>query len=61
MSILAVLQVAQAYGGPHNVMSPLPSRMLVDDRYATMACQQRLVLSEGTVCVLVCLYACVCV
>ena len=43
MSILAVLQVAQAYHGPHNVMSPLPSRMLVDDRYATMACQQRLV------------------
>ena len=34
-------------------MSPLPSRMLVDDCYATMACQQRLVLSEGTVCVLV--------
>ena len=43
MSILAVRQVAQAYTGPHNVMSPLPSRMLVDDRYATMACQQRLV------------------
>ena len=54
MSILAVLQVAQAYNGPHNVMSPLPSRMLVDDRYATMACQQRLVLNEATVCVLVC-------
>ena len=54
MSILAVLQVAQAYSGPHNVMSPLPSRMPVDDRYATMACQQRLVLSEGAVCVLVC-------
>ena len=45
MSILAVLQVAQAYSGPHNVMSPLPSRMLADDRYATMACQQRLVLT----------------
>ena len=43
MSILAVLQVAQAYSGPHNVMSPLPSRMLVDGRYTTMACQQRLV------------------
>ena len=42
MSILAVLQVAQAYSGPHNVMSPLPSCMLVDDRYG-----------EGTVCVLV--------
>ena len=54
MSILAVLQVAQAYSGPHNVMAPLPSRMLVDGRYTTMACQQRLVLSEGTVCVLVC-------
>ena len=54
MSILAVLQVAQAYSGPPNVMSPLPSCMLVDDRYATMAGQQRLVLSEGTVCVLVC-------
>ena len=54
MSILAVLQVAQAYSGPHNVMSPLPSRMLVDDCYATMACQQRLVLTEATVCVLVC-------
>ena len=23
MSILAVLQLAQAYNGPHNVMSPL--------------------------------------
>ena len=45
ISILAILQVAQAYNGPHNVMSPLPSRMLVDDRYATMACQQRLVLT----------------
>ena len=45
MSILAVLHVAQAYSGPHNVMSPLPSRMLVDDRYATMASQQRLVLT----------------
>ena len=44
-SILAVLQVVKAYSGPHNVMSPLPSRMLVDDRYATMACQQRLVLT----------------
>ena len=54
MSILAVLQVAQAYSGPHNVMSPLPSRMVVDDRYATMACQQRLVLTEATVYVLVC-------
>ena len=54
MSTLAVLQVAQAYSGPHNVMSPLPSCMLVDDRYATMACQQRLVLTEATVCVLVC-------
>ena len=42
ISILAVLQVAQAYSGPHNVMSPLPS---LDDRYATMACQQRLVLT----------------
>ena len=41
MSILAVLQVVQAYIGPHNVMCPLPSRMLVDDRYATLACQQR--------------------
>ena len=54
MSIVAVPQVAQAYSGPHNVMSPLPFRMLVDDRYATMACQQRLVLSEGTVCALMC-------
>ena len=54
MPILAVLLVAQAYSGPHNVMSPLPSRMPADDRYATMACRQRLVLSEGTVCVLVC-------
>ena len=54
MSILAVLQVGQAYNGPHNVMAPLPSRMLVDGRYTTMACQQRLVLTEGTVCVLVC-------
>ena len=61
MSVLAVLQVAQAYSEPHNVMSPLPSRMLVDDHYATMACQQRLVLSEGTVCVLVCQYVSVCV
>ena len=41
MSILAVLQVVQAYSGPHNVMCPLPSRMLVDDHYATMACQQK--------------------
>ena len=54
MSILADLQVAQAYSGPHNVMSPLPSRMLVDDCYGTMACQQRLVLTEATVCVSVC-------
>ena len=54
MPILAVLQIAQAYSGPHNVMPQLPSRMLVDDRYATMACQQRLVLAEATVCVLVC-------
>ena len=54
MSFPAVLQFAQAYSGPHNVMSPFPSRMLVDDRNAAMACQQRLVLSEGTVCVLVC-------
>ena len=61
MSILAVLQVAQAYSGPHNVMCPLPSRMLVDDRHATMACQQRLVLNEATVCVLVCPYVSVCV
>ena len=61
MSILAILQVAQAYSGPHNVMSPLPSRMPVDDRYATMACQQRLVLGEGMVCVLVYYYVCVCV
>ena len=61
MSILAVLQVAQTYSGPHNVMSPLPSRMLVDDRYATMACQQRLVLTKATVCVWVCWYVCVCV
>ena len=53
MSILAVHQVAQANSGPHNVMSPLPSCMLVDDRYATMACQQRLVLNQATVCVLV--------
>ena len=45
MSILAVLQVAQAYSGPHDVMYPLPSRMLVDHRYTTMACQQRLVLT----------------
>ena len=48
MSILAVLQVAQAYSGPHNVMSALPSRMLVDDRYATMACQHRLILNEAS-------------
>ena len=61
MSILAVLQAAQAYSGPHNVMSPLPSRMLVDERYATMACQQRLVLSEGAVFVLVREYVFVCV
>ena len=54
MLILAVLQVAQAYSGRHNAMSPLPSRMLVDDRYATMACQQRMVLTEATVCELVC-------
>ena len=54
MSILASLHVAQAYSGPHNVMSPLPSRKLVDDRDATMACQQKLVLNEATVCVLVC-------
>ena len=54
MSILGVLQVAQPYSGTHNIMSPLPSRMLVDDRYATMACPQTLVLSEGTVGVLVC-------
>ena len=45
ISILAVLQVAHAYSGPHNIMCPLPSRMLVDDRYATMACQQRLVFT----------------
>ena len=54
MPILAVLQAAQAYNGPHNVMSPLPSRMLVHDPYATMACQQRLVLTEATGGVLVC-------
>ena len=54
MSILAVRQVAQAYNGPRNDMSPLPSRMLVDDCYATMACQQGLVLTEATVPVLVC-------
>ena len=54
MSILAVLQVAQAYSGPHNVITPLPSRMLIDDRYTTMACQQKLVLTAATVCVLVC-------
>ena len=54
MSILAVLQVAQACSGPHNVMSPLPCRMLVDDRYTTMACQQTLVLIEAIVCMLVC-------
>ena len=54
MSVLTVLQVAQVYSGPHNVMSPLPSRKLVDDRYATMACQQRLVLTDDMVCVLVC-------
>ena len=54
MSIPAVLHVAQAYSGTHNVMSPLPSRMLVDDRHTTMGCQQRLVLNEATVCVLVC-------
>ena len=51
---MAVLHVAQAYSGLHNVISPLPSRILVDDRYATMAWQQRLVVSEATVCVLVC-------
>ena len=33
MSILTVLQVSQAYSGPHNVMAPLPSRMLGDGRY----------------------------
>ena len=54
MSILAVLEVAQAYSGTHSVMPSLPSAMLVDDRYATMACQQTLVLTEATVCVLVC-------
>ena len=54
MSIVVVTPVAQAYSGLQNVMSPLPPRMLVVDRYATMACQQILVLSEGTVCVLVC-------
>ena len=54
MSILAILRVARAYSGPHNVMTPLPSRMLVVDHYATMACQQRLFLTNATVCVLVC-------
>ena len=54
MSILAALQVAEAYSRPHNVMSPLPSRMLVDDRHTPMACQQSLVLTEATACVLVC-------
>ena len=40
----------------------MPTCMLVDDLYTTMACPQRLVLSEVTVSVLVCCYvfACVC-
>ena len=59
MSILAVRQVAQTCSGPHNVMSLLPYSMVVDDRSATFACRQRLVLSGTTVCVLVCWCVCV--
>ena len=50
MAISAVLHVAQAYNGPHNVMSPVSSRKLVDDRYAAMANKDWLVSMSVYVC-----------